>query len=179
MGGEGNSTVLPRFQKMRCEMEVIGVQGIASPGEVEGLENLSGICAAIQEVSQCWPVWVNKTVSGGGPHSVSGDEGQCSSRCSGTPGAVGRVGHAQPVQVGIEAGVANSQSEHHLSSTKPHLLFLTETQLSEATDSSPFFVRSYFLYSHFRSKARCCVYVCNDLTYSCAHALESSKFSTI
>ncbi|MPC74803.1 hypothetical protein E2C01_069178 [Portunus trituberculatus] len=26
------------------------------------------------------------------------------------PGAVGRVNHAQPVQVGIEAGVANPQS---------------------------------------------------------------------
>ncbi|MPC19759.1 1,4-alpha-glucan-branching enzyme [Portunus trituberculatus] len=28
--GEGSSTVLPRFPKMRCEMEVIGVQGIAN-----------------------------------------------------------------------------------------------------------------------------------------------------
>ncbi|MPC25897.1 hypothetical protein E2C01_019021 [Portunus trituberculatus] len=43
--------------------------------------------------------------------------------------------------------------EHHLSSTKLHLLFLNETQLSEATDSSPFSVPSYFLYPHFRSKA--------------------------
>ncbi|MPC87602.1 hypothetical protein E2C01_082468 [Portunus trituberculatus] len=33
---------------------------------------------------------------------------------------------------------SNFQSmEHHLFSTKPHLLFLTETQLSEATDSDP------------------------------------------
>ncbi|MPC47542.1 hypothetical protein E2C01_041291 [Portunus trituberculatus] len=40
---------------------------------------------------------------------------------------------------------SNFQSvEHHLSSTKPHLLFLTETQLSGATDSSPFSVSSYF-----------------------------------
>ena len=30
--------------------------------------------------------------------------------------------------------------EHHLSSTKPHLRFLTETQVCEATDSSPFSV---------------------------------------
>ncbi|MPC60738.1 hypothetical protein E2C01_054794 [Portunus trituberculatus] len=38
---------------------------------------------------------------------------------------------------------SNFQSvEHHLSSTKCHLLFLTETQLSEATDSSPFSVPS-------------------------------------
>ncbi|MPC37606.1 hypothetical protein E2C01_031093 [Portunus trituberculatus] len=54
---------------------------------------------------------------------------------------------------------SNFQSvEHHLSSTKSHLLFLTETQLSEATDSSPFSVPSYFLYSHLRSKAGYCVY---------------------
>ncbi|MPD04999.1 hypothetical protein E2C01_100716 [Portunus trituberculatus] len=53
--------------------------------------------------------------------------------------------------------------EHHLSSTKSHLLFHTETQLSEATDSSPFFVHSCILYSHFHSKAGCCVNVRNDL----------------
>ncbi|MPC37375.1 hypothetical protein E2C01_030849 [Portunus trituberculatus] len=41
--------------------------------------------------------------------------------------------------------------EHHLSSTKPHLL-LTETQVSEATDSIPFSVPFYFLYSRFCSK---------------------------
>ncbi|MPC28184.1 hypothetical protein E2C01_021379 [Portunus trituberculatus] len=68
---------------------------------------------------------------------------------------------------------------HNLSFTNPHLLFLTETQLSEATDSSPFSVPSYFLYSHFRSKTLCCVYVRNDLTCSPAHALESYEFSTI
>ena len=34
---------------------------------------------------------------------------------------------------------SNFQSvDHHLSSTKPHLLFLTKTQVSEATDSNPF-----------------------------------------
>ena len=69
--------------------------------------------------------------------------------------------------------------EHHLSSTKPHLLFLTETQVSEATDSNPFSVPTYFLYPHFRSKAGCCVYVPNDITCSRAHALKSSEFSTI
>ncbi|MPC21310.1 hypothetical protein E2C01_014293 [Portunus trituberculatus] len=69
--------------------------------------------------------------------------------------------------------------EHHLSSTKPHLLFLTETQLSEATDSSPFSVFSYFLYSHFCSKTGCCVCVRNDLTCCHAHTLESSEFLAI
>ncbi|MPC49266.1 hypothetical protein E2C01_043064 [Portunus trituberculatus] len=68
--------------------------------------------------------------------------------------------------------------EHHFSSTKPHLLFLPETHLSEATDSNLFSVPSYFLYPHIRSKAGCCIYVRNDLTCSRAHALESSVFST-
>ncbi|MPC62917.1 hypothetical protein E2C01_057007 [Portunus trituberculatus] len=58
--------------------------------------------------------------------------------------------------------------EHHFSSTKPRLLFLTETQLSGATNSGPFSGSSYFLYPHFRSKAGCCVYVRNDLTCFCA-----------
>ena len=69
--------------------------------------------------------------------------------------------------------------EHHLSSTKPHLLFLTETQLSVTTDSSPFSVPSYFLYPHFQSKAGCCAYVRSDITCSCTQTLVSSEFSTI
>ena len=75
---------------------------------------------------------------------------------------------------------SNFQSvEHHLSTTKPHLLFLTETQLSVTTDSNPFSVPSYFLYPHFQSKASCCAYVHNDITCSRAPNLESSEFSTI
>ncbi|MPC48947.1 hypothetical protein E2C01_042734 [Portunus trituberculatus] len=75
---------------------------------------------------------------------------------------------------------SNFQSvEHHLFSTKPHLLFLTKTQLSEATYSSAYSVPSCFLYSHFRSKAGYCVFVGNALTCSRAHALKSSEFSTI
>ena len=69
--------------------------------------------------------------------------------------------------------------EYYLSSTKPHLLFLTETHLSVTIDSSPFSVPSYFLYSHFQSKAGYCVYVHNDINYSRVHNLESSEFSTI
>ena len=75
---------------------------------------------------------------------------------------------------------SNFQSvEHSLSSIKPHLLFLTETQLSVTTDSSPFSVPCYFLYPHFQSKAGCCTYVCNNITCSRAHNLEFSEFSTI
>ncbi|MPC55014.1 hypothetical protein E2C01_048945 [Portunus trituberculatus] len=62
----------------------------------------------------------------------------------------------------IRARRSNFQSvEYHLSSTKPYLLFLTKTQLSEAIDSSSS-VPFYFLYPHFRSKAGRCIYVRND-----------------
>ncbi|MPC56802.1 hypothetical protein E2C01_050769 [Portunus trituberculatus] len=69
----------------------------------------------------------------------------------------------------------------NLWNTTFHLLnrFFTETQLSEATDNSPFSVPSYFVYSHFCSKVGCYVYMSNDLTCSHAHALESSEFSAI
>ena len=69
--------------------------------------------------------------------------------------------------------------EHHLSSSKPHLLFLTETQVCEATDSNLYSVPSYYLYPKFQSKAGCCAYVRNDITCSRAHDLDSSEFSTI
>ena len=75
---------------------------------------------------------------------------------------------------------SNFQSvEHQLSSTKSHFLFLTETQLSVTTDSSPFSVPSYLLYFNFQFKAGWCAYVRNDITSSRAHNLESSEFSTI
>ena len=75
---------------------------------------------------------------------------------------------------------SNLQSvEHHLTSTKPHLVFLTETQLSVTTDSSPFSVPSFFLYPHLQSKGGCCAYVRNNITSSRAHNLECSEFSTI
>ena len=75
---------------------------------------------------------------------------------------------------------SNFQSvEHYLSSTKPHLLFLTETQLSVTIDSSPFSVLSYFLYPHVQPKAGCCAYVRNDITCYRAHKFGSSECSTI
>ena len=48
--------------------------------------------------------------------------------------------------------------EHHLLFTKPHIFFLTETQVGETTDSKPFSVPSYCLYSNFKAKAGCCAY---------------------
>ncbi len=67
---------------------------------------------------------------------------------------------------------------HHLS-LRPHLLFLTETQVSGATDSNLYSVPSYFLYPKFHSKAGCCIYVRNDIICSRAYQLDSSEFSTI
>ena len=69
--------------------------------------------------------------------------------------------------------------EHYISCTKPHILFLTETQLSVTTDGSPFSVLSFFLYPHFQFKAGCCAYVRNDISCSRAPNLESPEFSTI
>ncbi|XP_050709244.1 uncharacterized protein LOC126994048 [Eriocheir sinensis] len=69
--------------------------------------------------------------------------------------------------------------EHPLSSSKPHLLFLTETQVSEVTDSNLYYFPSYYLYPKFQSKAGCCFYVRNDITCSRAYDLDSSGFSTI
>ena len=68
--------------------------------------------------------------------------------------------------------------EHHLSSIKPHLLFLTETHLSVTTGSSPFSVPSYFLYAQSNPKlAVAYKYVTTLLAR--AHNLESLEFSTI
>ena len=69
--------------------------------------------------------------------------------------------------------------EHHLSSTKPHLLFLAETQVSEATISNLYSVPSYCLYPNFKSKSGCCVYVRSNITCARVPEYESSDFSTL
>src|SRR6201990_994325 len=69
--------------------------------------------------------------------------------------------------------------EHHLSSSRPQLLFLTETQMFERSDSKPYFVSSYCLYPQFSAKSGCCAYVCNDVVCSCVSNLESLEFSTL
>ena len=69
--------------------------------------------------------------------------------------------------------------EHHLLFDKPHLLFLTETQVAEGCDSNPFSVPSYSLYSHFSFKRGCCAYVRNDVSCSRVSDLESPDFSTL
>ena len=69
--------------------------------------------------------------------------------------------------------------EHHFSSDKLHLLFLTETQVDGDCDSDRFSVDSYCLYSHFSAKGGCCAYVHNDVIHTRVPDLESSEFSTI
>src|ERR1700755_643843 len=69
--------------------------------------------------------------------------------------------------------------EHHLSSSRPHLLFLTETQVFECSDSKPYSVSSYCLYPQFSAKGGCCAYVHNDVVCSRVFNLESSEFSTL
>ena len=69
--------------------------------------------------------------------------------------------------------------EHHLFSAKPHLLFLTETQVSDSSSSDHFTVSSYCLYSNFLFKGGCCVYVRNDVSCFRVPKLETSDFSTL
>ena len=68
--------------------------------------------------------------------------------------------------------------KHHFSSSRPHLLFLTETQMFERSDSKPYSVSSYCLYPQFSAKAGCFAYVRNDVACSRVSNLESSEFST-
>src|ERR1700755_378802 len=56
--------------------------------------------------------------------------------------------------------------EHHLSSSRPHLLFLTETKMFESSNSKPCSVFSSCLYSQFSNKSGCCTYVCSDIVCS-------------
>src|ERR1700755_2927481 len=69
--------------------------------------------------------------------------------------------------------------EHHLSSSRPHFLFLTETQVSECSDSKPYSVSSYCLYPQFSAKGGCCAYVRNDFVCSRVSNFDASEFSTL
>src|SRR6201990_1011455 len=64
--------------------------------------------------------------------------------------------------------------EHHLSSSRPHPLFLTENEVSECSDNKPNSVSSYCLYPQFSAKGGCCAYVRNDVVCSRVSNLESS-----
>lgn len=57
--------------------------------------------------------------------------------------------------------------KQHLFFIKSHLLFLTETDVSDPTDNIHFSVLSYFSMLIFFSKPGYCVYVCQSFDYSC------------
>ena len=69
--------------------------------------------------------------------------------------------------------------EHHLSSSRPHLLFLTKTQVSECSDSKLYSVSSYCLFPQFSAKGGWCAYANSDSVCSRVSNLESSEFSTL
>src|ERR1700755_3132328 len=69
--------------------------------------------------------------------------------------------------------------EHHLSSSRPHFLFLTEIQMFERSDSKPYSVSSYCFYSQFSAKGDSCAYVRNDVFFTRVSNLEFSEFSTL
>ena len=72
-----------------------------------------------------------------------------------------------------------SSVELYLHSSSPHLLFLTETQVSLESDPKEYSVSSYSLYSNFSFKTGCCAYVRKDVSCSRVSNLESSIFSTL
>lgn len=54
---------------------------------------------------------------------------------------------------------------HHLETAKPTLLFLTEMQISSATDTSYLTSSRYGLEHSFMSKAGVCVYTRDDISF--------------
>jgi len=69
--------------------------------------------------------------------------------------------------------------EHHQSTTKPHILALTETQLATDASSMPFNVSNYTLYPSFRFKGGLCVYSRLDLPLTRIYALENPNFDVV
>ncbi|KAJ8705145.1 hypothetical protein PYW07_010972 [Mythimna separata] len=68
---------------------------------------------------------------------------------------------------------------HHLETDKPHLLFLTETQIRCPSDAAYLNYPGYSLEHHFRQRAGVCVYVRNDICCQRLRHLEDPDFSTL
>lgn len=66
---------------------------------------------------------------------------------------------------------SNFHSVEHNLSLRPHLVFLTETQVSSFTNNNFCCIPSYFLFSKFNFTAGCCVCIHNDITCSHHHHL--------
>ena len=69
--------------------------------------------------------------------------------------------------------------EHHLWSSKPHLLFLSETQICDFSDTARFNVPSYYIYSNFSPNGECCAYVRDDVVCSRVQRLKPDVFPTV
>ncbi|KAJ8708410.1 hypothetical protein PYW07_010535 [Mythimna separata] len=68
---------------------------------------------------------------------------------------------------------------HHLETVKPHLLFLTETQIRCPSDAAYLNYPGYSLEYHFMQRAGVCVYVRNDICWQRLRHLEDPDLSTL
>ncbi|KAJ8719149.1 hypothetical protein PYW07_016705 [Mythimna separata] len=68
---------------------------------------------------------------------------------------------------------------HHLETDKPHLLFLTETQIRCPSDVAYLNYPGYSMEHHFLQRAGVCVYVRNDICCQRLRHLEDPSFSTL
>ncbi|KAJ8731196.1 hypothetical protein PYW07_004360 [Mythimna separata] len=68
---------------------------------------------------------------------------------------------------------------HHLETVKPHLLFLTETQIRCPSDAAYLNYPGYSLEYHFMQRAGVCVYVRNDICCQRLRHLEDPDLSTL
>ena len=72
-----------------------------------------------------------------------------------------------------------SSVEHHLLSSSPDILFLSETQLSADVSSDLFKVSNYSLFPRFRIKGGVCAYCASNVPVSRLVDLESPSFDVI
>ena len=72
-----------------------------------------------------------------------------------------------------------SSVEHHLASTLPNLLLLSETQLSSSASTDPFLISHYNLISRFRSKGGVCAYCNINTPIARLKDLESPNFDVL
>ncbi|CAG4918768.1 unnamed protein product [Colias eurytheme] len=68
---------------------------------------------------------------------------------------------------------------HHLETEKPHLLFLTETQIKCPADATYLLYPGYTLEHNFQPKAGTCVYVRDDICVLRLRHLEEPSFSVL
>ncbi|XP_045454765.1 uncharacterized protein LOC123664213 [Melitaea cinxia] len=68
---------------------------------------------------------------------------------------------------------------HHLETVKPHLFFLTETQIKCPADATYLNYPCYSLEHKFKEHAGVCVYVRNDICYKRLRCFEATGFSTL